>query len=68
MVLRTIVDELKDEAVDMTDGIKIFQDDGWALILPDPARPVIHVCAEADSEKAAQKLTKTFIDKIDSIL
>jgi mannose-1-phosphate guanylyltransferase / phosphomannomutase len=67
-VLRTIVDAVKDEEVDLTDGVKIFQGGDWVLILPDPARPIIHVCAEADNEKAVQKLIAQYVEKIDAII
>jgi mannose-1-phosphate guanylyltransferase/phosphomannomutase len=67
-VLRTIVDEVKDEEVDLTDGVKIFHGDDWVLVLPDPARPIVHVCAEAESEKGAQKLIAQYVAKIDAIL
>ena len=67
-VLRTIIDEYSDKEVDLTDGVKVFHDEDWVLILPDPARPIIQVCAEAGSEKAAQKLIKEYIGKIDSII
>lgn len=67
-VLRTIVDGIKDEEADLTDGVKVFYDNNWVLVLPDPARPTIHVCAEASTEKQAQKLVNEYIEKIDSIL
>jgi len=67
-VLRTIVDNLQDEEVDLTDGIKIFHGNDWVLVLPDPARPIIHVYSEAGSEKQAEKYVKEYIEKIDSIL
>ncbi|MCU0641555.1 MAG: sugar phosphate nucleotidyltransferase [Candidatus Margulisbacteria bacterium] len=67
-VLRTIIDEVKDEEVDLTDGVKIFDGEDWVLILPDPARPIIHVCAEADNDRTVQKLIARYVEKIDSII
>lgn len=67
-VLRSIVDSLRDEEVDLTDGIKVFRGDDWVLILPDPARPVINIYAEAGSERLAQKFVAEYVEKIDSIL
>ncbi|OGB89159.1 hypothetical protein A2625_02430 [candidate division WOR-1 bacterium RIFCSPHIGHO2_01_FULL_53_15] len=67
-VLRSIVDSVADEEVDLTDGVKVFHGNDWALILPDPQRPIIHLYAEADSEKQAQKLIDKYVEKIDSIL
>lgn len=67
-VLRTVVDDVKDEEVDLTDGVKIFRGEDWVLILPDPARPIINIYAEAGNEKQAQKLVAEYVEKIDSIL
>ena len=67
-VLRSIVDAVKDEEVDLTDGVKVFHEDDWVLVLPDPARPIISIYAEAGSEKQAQKLVAEYVEKIDSIL
>lgn len=67
-VLRQIVDQLKEEEVDLTDGVKVFREDNWLLILPDPARPVIQLYAEAGTEKQAQKLIDEYVGLIDSIL
>ena len=63
-VLRTIVDGISGEEVDLTDGVKIFHSHDWALILPDPARPVIHLYAEAESEKLAHKLIDKYVEKM----
>ena len=67
-VLRSIVDNLQEEEVDLTDGVKVFYDEDWALVLPDPVRPIIHLYAESHSERSAEKLAKECVDKIDSIL
>jgi mannose-1-phosphate guanylyltransferase/phosphomannomutase len=67
-ILRSIVDDLKGEEVDLTDGVKIFHREDWVLVLPDPVRPVIHLQVEADSDKQAQKLINTYVEKIDSLL
>jgi len=67
-VLRTIVEDQQDKEMDLTDGVKIFHHDDWILILPDPVRPIVSICAEAATEKAAQKLVNEYVEKIDSIL
>ncbi|MFA5839590.1 MAG: mannose-1-phosphate guanyltransferase [Candidatus Margulisiibacteriota bacterium] len=73
-ILRSIVDSVKDEEVDLTDGVKVFHGEGkateadWVLILPDPARPVIHLYAEAGSDKDANKLIRDYVEKIDSFV
>ena len=47
MVMRTMVERLGDRDVVLVDGVKVPEDDGWALVLPDPEEPVTHVWAEA---------------------
>ena len=40
----------------LVDGVKILDDDGWALVLPDPEEPLTHVWAEAGSDHEARRL------------
>ncbi|MDD4179138.1 MAG: nucleotidyltransferase, partial [Candidatus Margulisbacteria bacterium] len=68
LVLRSIVDSLKDEEVDLTDGVKVFHGDDWVLILPDPVRPIIHLYSEANNDNQAEKLIVKYVDQIDSLL
>ena len=47
MVMRTLVERSQGRDLVLVDGVKIIEDDGWALVLPDPEEPVTHVWAEA---------------------
>ena len=38
----------------LVDGVKVIEEDGWALVLPDPEEPLTHVWAEAGSDSAAE--------------
>lgn len=67
-VLRTLVENLKEENIDLTDGVKVNFGDSWVLVLPHPMRPVIHIYAEAESEKQAKKLLMEYTEMIDDIL
>jgi mannose-1-phosphate guanylyltransferase/phosphomannomutase len=51
--MRTLVENLKDRELVLVDGVKVLEDDGWALVLPDPEQPVTHVWAEGPDERAA---------------
>ncbi len=53
MVMRTLVEQLKDEELVLIDGVKVVYPDGWALLLPDPEEPLTHVWAEAGTEAEA---------------
>ena len=56
MVMRTLVEQLKDDELLLIDGVKVVYADGWALMVPDPEEPLTHVWAEAAT--AAEAVTR----------
>lgn len=68
-VMRAVVEEAGQRAVDTTDGVRVVEDDGcWALVLPDPAEPVTHLWAEArDDDRAVALLERwaTVVERAD---
>ncbi len=46
LVMRVLTERLKDRELDLTDGIKVVDERGWAEVLPDPDEPLVHVYAE----------------------
>src|SRR5579862_2067238 len=36
LVMRSLVERLGDRETLLVDGVKVFEDGGWALLLPDP--------------------------------
>ncbi|GII78855.1 mannose-1-phosphate guanyltransferase [Sphaerisporangium rufum] len=55
-VMRSVVEAADGHRLDTTDGVRVVHDDGWALILPDPAEAVTHLWAEGDDIDVAQAL------------
>jgi mannose-1-phosphate guanylyltransferase / phosphomannomutase len=52
-IMRTIVERSSRRDLVLVDGVKMPEDDGWILVLPDPEEPLTHVWAEASTEAAA---------------
>lgn len=63
-VMRLTVEQAKDREVLLVDGVKVFHEDRWALVLPDPDEPFTHVWAEAESSQAAQQLAQEYSRRI----
>jgi mannose-1-phosphate guanylyltransferase/phosphomannomutase len=54
-VMRILLDRHRTDSVDLVDGIKVYVDDGFVLVRPDPDEPAYHVVASvADAERARQ--------------
>jgi mannose-1-phosphate guanylyltransferase/phosphomannomutase len=56
-VMRTVVEAAGTKEVDTTDGVRVVEpDQGWVLVLPDPAEAVTHLWAEGTDADTAQTL------------
>jgi mannose-1-phosphate guanylyltransferase/phosphomannomutase len=54
-VMRILLDRHRTDSVDLVDGIKVYVDDGFVLVRPDPDEPAYHVVASvADAERGRQ--------------
>jgi len=51
-VMRGLAERFGDDAgAILTDGVKLYLDEGWVLMLPDPDNPVFYVYAEAKDNR-----------------
>lgn len=69
-VLKEIIGDYqgRDYDIELFEGIKIQNEKGWALILPDSEKPVFNIYAESFSEEYAQELSTSFSKKIEELL
>ena len=56
LVMRVLTEQLKGRELDLTDGIKVLDERGWAEVLPDPDEPLVHIYAEGDTREASAEL------------
>jgi mannose-1-phosphate guanylyltransferase/phosphomannomutase len=68
LVMRVLTERLKDRDVDLSDGIKIFDERGWAQVLPDPDEPVVHVYAEGGDEETSATLERELHELVEAVL
>jgi len=66
-VIRQIIEESDRSKIELTEGVKIYQEGGWVLVLPDLERPVCKVIGEGYSEEYADEITDFFADKVKEI-
>jgi mannose-1-phosphate guanylyltransferase/phosphomannomutase len=59
---------MKGRNVDVSDGIKVFEERGWAQVLPDPDEPLVHVYAEGRTEGDGEALEAEFLGLVEEVV
>jgi mannose-1-phosphate guanylyltransferase/phosphomannomutase len=68
LVMRVLAERLKDRELELTDGIKVLDDRGWAQVLPDPDEPLVHVYAEGETDQDSTRLEGELRALIEDVL
>ncbi|HET7567154.1 MAG TPA: sugar phosphate nucleotidyltransferase [Gaiellaceae bacterium] len=56
LVMRVLNERLAGRDLDLTDGIKLYDERGWTQVLPDPDEPLIHLYAEGETRESSEAL------------
>jgi mannose-1-phosphate guanylyltransferase / phosphomannomutase len=56
LVMRVLTERLKGRELDLLDGIKVYDERGWAQLLPDPDEPLLHIYAEGRTTEESEEL------------
>ncbi len=67
LVMRVLNERLAGRDLDLTDGIKVFGDRGWAQVLPDPDEPLIHLYAEGATQEVSEELVAELREIVEEI-
>ena len=67
-VMRIVTERMKGRNVDVTDGIKVFDERGWAQVLPDPDEPLVHVYAEGRTAEDGAALEAEFLGLVEDVV
>jgi mannose-1-phosphate guanylyltransferase / phosphomannomutase len=68
VAMRRLIESVKGMEVDNTDGIKVFEEDGWAQVIPDPDEPVFHIWAEGEDEEESERLEQKYREMLEEIV
>ena len=67
-VMRTMMEKHLRDRVDLTDGVKVFVDDGWVLVAPDPDRPEYYVIASTTDPAHTKRLVDEYSSLVRSVV
>jgi mannose-1-phosphate guanylyltransferase/phosphomannomutase len=65
-VMRSVMERHLRDRVDLTDGVKVFVDGGWALVVPDPDHPQYHVIASTEDPSRVDAVLGEYVDLVRS--
>ena len=68
LVMRVLTERLADREVDLSDGIKVFENGGWGLVRPDPVEPLLHVVVESPDGTAESPLEQELLALVEEAL
>jgi mannose-1-phosphate guanylyltransferase/phosphomannomutase len=66
-VIRKLIQENNGGRVETLEGVKIYSDSGWVLVLPDAERPLCSVIGESVNAEFAEELTNIYVKKVREI-
>jgi mannose-1-phosphate guanylyltransferase/phosphomannomutase len=64
-IMRKMSEDSVELEASFIDGVKVQLPGGWALVLPDQHRPVVHVVAESSNAARADELLETYRRKVE---
>lgn len=63
-IINQLYSRYSDAKTDLTDGIKIYQSNGWVLVLPEKYRHCVKIITEGNSMEAADEISAVFTNQI----
>jgi mannose-1-phosphate guanylyltransferase/phosphomannomutase len=67
-VMRAMMEKHLRDRVDLTDGVKVFVDGGWVLVVPDADRPEYHVIASTLDPVLSDRLVSEYSELVRSVV
>ena len=68
LVMRELSERVKENRVDLADGIRVEDDGGWAQFVPDPDEPLFHIYAEGPTEGESAEILDRCRRLLDEVL
>lgn len=67
-IMATLIEVSQGKKVDLTDGVKIFEDHDWVIIRPSGTEPIFRIFSQSKSEDRATALAKDYLWKLKEII
>jgi mannose-1-phosphate guanylyltransferase/phosphomannomutase len=68
LVMRLLNEALAARRLDLSDGVKAYDERGWVQVLPDPDEPLVHLYAEGSTEELTGELAAEVAAMVESFV
>ena len=68
LAMRELSERVRENRVDLADGIRIEDDGGWAQLVPDPDEPLFHIYAEGPTERDSEAIARRYRALLEEVL
>jgi phosphomannomutase/phosphoglucomutase len=66
-IKKLLMEKYKGNKMDFTDGVKIFDSNGWTLIRPSGTEKIIRIFSESINKKDAEQYNKKYVDFLNNL-
>ncbi len=66
-VIKMLINEEYDKSIETLEGVKIFDKNGWVIVLPDSEKASCNIISESTSVEFARELSDIYAKKVKSI-
>ena len=63
-IMRLLITSSQPDRIELIDGVRIRENSGWILILPDSTQPIMHLYAEGDTAQDRDSIIDNYMIKI----
>ncbi|PKQ38789.1 MAG: mannose-1-phosphate guanyltransferase [Actinobacteria bacterium HGW-Actinobacteria-1] len=67
-VMRQMAEFGQHREVEMTEGVRVVEDEGWALVLPHASDAIVEVFTEGDSDSAADAIADRYVALVEAAI
>ena len=68
IVMRLLNERLASRRLDLSDGVKAFDDRGWVQVVPDPDEPLVQLYAEGETDELTAELADELAAFVDTVV
>lgn len=67
-LMRLMLERYSDREISLLDGVKLHENNGWTLILPDANQPKVHLYANGTSDKDCEERLKQYRADVEEMI